>query len=206
MGAEPIHIGDSMKTNFNFAKLKNRIPTFAPSPLRVVTHHHEEYDVDIIDEETGEPTGEKEHIVNDWDTYETPTRATAADYLKMGWLPVVDKAPKAEEGHYVRKTGFADEVDGHIIMEYEQVPLPAPPPRTFRRSYLAQWINTKGKWDTFEAFLQSSPEFAFLWTYSTEFDENNAMWPTAIAAFQQVLQLTDNEVDEMLEFGVNGVE
>lgn len=194
-----------MKLNTHFAKLNNRIPEYAPVPLKVVTHHHEEYDIDVIDPETGEPTGETEHIVSDWDTWEKKLFPTAEDYLKMGWLIVIDKAPKAEEGHYVRKTGFADEIDGKIVMEYEQVPLP-PVYRTFRRSYLAQWINAKGKWDTFEAFLQASPEFAFLWTYSTEFDENNEMWPMARAGVQAALGLADEEVEEMLAFGVNGGE
>jgi len=193
-----------MKTNPNFAKLQNRVPKFAESPLRVVTHHHEEYDVDVIDEETGEPTGETEHVVNDWDTWRTEVRPTATDYAQMGWLPVIDKAPPAQEGCSVHKTGFADEVNGRIVMEYVQIPKPTQY-RTFRRSYLAQWINAKGKWSAFEAFLDNAPAFSFLWTYSTEFDENNEMWPTAIAGVQAALQLTNAEVEEMLEFGVNGL-
>lgn len=34
-----------MKTNPHFAKLNNRIPEYAPVPIKVVTHHHEGCDI-----------------------------------------------------------------------------------------------------------------------------------------------------------------
>jgi len=91
----------------------------------------------------------------------------------------------------------------HEIPESE-IPSGNQTPRIFRRSYIAQWIHAKGKWDDFEAFLNAQPEFAFLWTYSTEFDEDNPMWPTAINGVQIALNLTDEEVQNLLEFGENG--
>ena len=98
----------------------------------------------------------------------------------------------------------ADASKWHEIPESEIPPEPPSPPRTFRKSYLAQWIRANGKWDEFEAFLNSQPDFSFLWTYSTEFDENNQMWPMAIGGVQQVLNLTDEEVEKLLNFGENG--
>ena len=192
-----------MKTNYNFAKLKNHVPTYAHSPLQVVTHHHEEYDVDIYDDETGEPTGEKEHIVHDWDTCRTEIRPTASDYAQMGWLPVIDKTPEAEEGCYVRKTGLADEVDGKIVMRYEQVPLP-PVIHTYKRSYLAQWMRAKGKWDTFKALLTNIEDLDFFWETSTEFDSDHSQWNDVLALVKNALSLSDEDLAEMLAYGETG--
>ena len=192
-----------MKTNYNFAKLNNHVPTYAHSPLQVVTHHHEEYDVDIYDDETGEPTGENEHIVNDWDTWRTEIRPTASDYAQMGWLPVIDKAPEAEDGCYVRKTGLADEVDGKIVMRYEQIPLP-PRIHTYKRSYLAQWMRAKGKWETFNGLLAMSEDLEFFWNTSTEFDSNHEKWGEILVGVKMALSLTDGEISEMLAYGETG--
>lgn len=192
-----------MKTNPHFAKLNNRIPEYAPVSLKVVTHHHEEYDIDVLDPETGEPTGETEHIVSDWDTWEKKLFPTTEDYLRMGWLIVVDKAPEAEEGHYVRKTGFADEIDGRIVMEYEQVPLP-PVVHTYKRSYLAQWMRANGKWDSFKGLLGLSEDLEFFWETSTEFDSNHPQWGTVMAAVKSALELSDDDISEMLEYGERG--
>ena len=192
-----------MKTNPHFARLHNRIPEYAPTILRVVTHHHEEYDVDVLDPETGEPTGETEHVVNDWDTWERKTHPSPEDYLLMGWLIVIDKAPEAEEGHYVRKTGFADEIDGRIVIEYEQVPIPHVV-HTYKRSYLAQWMRAKGKWDDFKGLLGVSEDLGFFWETSTEFDSDHPQWGTVVTAVKSALELSDEDVEEMLEYGEHG--
>ena len=100
----------------------------------------------------------------------------------------------------------ADASKWHEIPESEIPPTPEQTPvRTFRRSYIAQWIRANGKWDIFEAFLDLQPDFKFLWDYSTEFDDDNQMWPAAIAGVQQALELSDQEVSQLLDYGENGV-
>lgn len=193
-----------MKLNTHFAKLHDRIPEYAPVPLKVVTHHHEEYDIDVLDPETSEPTGETEHVVSDWDTWETKIFPTASDYLQMGWLPVVDKAPEPDEGCYVSKTGLADEVDGKIIMEYVQLPIP-PIIHTYKKSYLAQWMRANGKWEIFNGLLNQSEDLNFFWGTSTEFDSNHPQWNDVLAVVKTVLGLSDDDVISMLKYGESGI-
>ena len=123
------------------------------------------------------------------------------------WIPVVDKPPTTppREGYHWEARGWA-EADGRIARQYAEVADPPPPPRVFRRSWLAQWIRGAGKWDAFSAFLAdpSAADLAFLWEYCTEFDENNLAWPAALAAIKAALALTDAEADDMLNFGATG--
>ena len=193
-----------MKLNTHFAKLNNRIPEYAPVPLKVVTHHHEEYDIPVIDPDTGEPTGETEHIVNDWDTEEVKIHPLPEDFAKMGWLVVIDKAPKPIDGYYVSKTGFADEVDGKIIMEYVQLPIP-PIIHTYKKSYLAQWMRANGKWGVFNGLLNQSEDLNFFWGTSTEFDSNHPQWNDVLAVVKTVLGLSDDDVISMLKYGESGI-
>ena len=79
-----------------------------------------------------------------------------------------------------------------------------PPGRTFKRSYLAQWIYSHEKWDAFQQALSGFPEFKFLWDYSTEFDEFNPSWPQAISVIQSAIGLSPTDLDEMLQFGETG--
>lgn len=192
-----------MKLNTHFAKLNNRIPEYAPIPLLLVIHHHEEYDVPVLDPETGEPTGETEHVVNDWDTTETKIRPSPNDYIQMGWLPVLDKAPSPEPGYTFQKTGYADEISGKIVMEYEKVPVP-PVVHTYKRSYLAQWMRANGKWETFNGLLGMSEDLEFFWETSTEFDSNHPQWGTVLTAVKSALELSDEDIAEMLEYGERG--
>ena len=72
------------KYDRNFCKPdENLRPLYCPLPLAVVIHHHDE----SVDPETGE------HWERDWDTSETKTNPTAADYAQMGYLPVVETTP-----------------------------------------------------------------------------------------------------------------
>ena len=77
----------------------------------------------------------------------------AADYARLRWLPVVDKPPQyiPDGYHYERRDPVVE--DGVITWQYVLVKDPPPLPRTFRRSYLAQWIRAAGKWPAFAAFL-----------------------------------------------------
>ena len=114
-----------MKQNRNFAKPdENSRPIYAPTVLRVVTHHHDEG----VDPETGE------HWERDWDTFETKTNPTAADYAQMGWLQLVDAAPvdPPDGQHYARNGEIVRDGDCYKWV-YVLVPNPPPPPRRWTR-------------------------------------------------------------------------
>lgn len=125
------------------------------------------------------------------------------DFVRLGWRSVVDKPPETDAAHYAAPTGWV--LDGAVIRRvYEVRENPPPPPRVFKRSYIAQWIRARGLWSAFGVFLDKNDEFAFLWLYSTEFDEDNSQWPTALAAFKAALSLTDAEAEAMLDFAATG--
>ena len=123
------------------------------------------------------------------------------------WLPIADKPPTTppREGyHYEARDWWL--IGGEIVRRYEEVADPPPPSRTFRRSYLAQWMYANGKWETFTAFIEDNAysHLRFLWEVCTEFDEDNEEWPTALAAIKAALALTDADVESMLDFGATG--
>ena len=124
----------------------------------------------------------------------------AADLKRVSDLP-----PPHDETHYAVPVRWA-EGETEITRIYDVLPEPPPPPRTFRRSYLAQWIRAAGKWDAFSAFLAdpAAADLAFLWEYCTEFDEDAPQWPAALAAIKTALALTDAEAEAMLTFGATG--
>ena len=130
-----------------------------------------------------------------------------ADYERLDWFLNVDEPPTTppRDGYHWEAGEWAVE-DGRNVRQYAEVADPPTPPRTFRRSYLAQWIRGAGKWGAFAAFLAdpAAADLAFLWEYCTEFDEDNASWPAALAAIKTALSLTDAEAEAMLDFGATG--
>ena len=142
--------------------------------------------------------------LRDGDSYIITPRAE--DYERLRWLPVVDKPPKyIPDGYHYERREPVDE-DGVITWQYVLVKDPPPPPRTFRKSWLAQWIYAHGKWPRFVAFLDSpdAQGISFLWSVCTEFDEDNGAWPGAVIAIKAALALTDAETEAMLDFGATG--
>jgi hypothetical protein len=127
------------------------------------------------------------------------------DFVRLGFKRVSDLPPPTDADHYAVPVRWA-ESDTEITRIYDVLPVPPPLPRTFRRSYLAQWIRAAGKWPAFAAFLAdpAAADLAFLWEYCTEFDEDNASWPAALAAINDALALTDAEAEAMLAFGATG--
>lgn len=124
------------------------------------------------------------------------------------WFPNKPDTPPTEppsEGYHWEAQGWAVE-GGRNVRQYAEVADPPPPPRVFRRSWLAQWIRAAGRWGAFAAFLAdpASADIAFLWQYCTEFDEDAPQWPTALAAIKTALDLTDAEAEAMLAFGATG--
>ena len=130
-----------------------------------------------------------------------------ADYERLRWLPIVDEPPTTppREGFHWERTRPVED-GGEIHWRYAEVADPPPPPRMFRRSWLAQWIRGTGKWGAFAAFLAApaAADLAFLWEYCTEFDEDAPQWPAALAAIKAALALTDAEAEAMLSYGATG--
>ena len=118
------------------------------------------------------------------------------------WYPVVKgEKPEWSPGQVLWWT-YA--VEGGVARKVYSVDAPS---RTFRKSWLAQWIYSHEKWPAFQAFLGTADAtgIAFLWSVCTEFDEDNAAWPQAVAAIKAAINLTDAEAEAMLEFGATGV-
>ena len=134
-----------MKQNRNFAKPdENSRPVYASTVLRVVTHHHDEG----VDPETGE------HWERDWDTFETKTNPTAADYAQMGWLPLVDAAPvdPPDGQHYERNGEIVRDGDCYKWV-YVLVPNPPPPPRRWTKLAIETALAQADMLDVVDAFL-----------------------------------------------------
>lgn len=142
---------------------------------------------------------------HDGDTY--IVAPSPADYRQHDYLPNVDEPPKEPPPYgYHWEAGQWHEVEGRNVLQYLAVQDPPPPPRVFRKSWLAQWIYAHGKWPAFQTFL-ASPDaqgIAFLWSVCTEFDEDAEQWPAALAAIKAALALTDAEAEAMLAFGATG--
>ena len=116
-----------MKQNRNFAKPdENSRPIYAPTVLRVVTHHHDEG----VDPETGE------RWERDWDTSETKTNPTADDYAQMGWLKLdngyAPSDPAPDGKHWERNGEIVRDGDCYKWV-YTLVDNPPPPPRRWSR-------------------------------------------------------------------------
>ena len=132
---------------------------------------------------------------------------TDRHYEAAGLKRVADEPPAVPPrgGHHWEARGWAED-GGRVVRQYAEAADPPPPPRTFRRSYLAKWIRAVGKWPVFSAFLAApeAADLAFLWEYCTEFDEDAPQWPAALAAIKAALRLTDVETAQMLDFGATG--
>ena len=148
------------KYNRNFAKPDADMrPLFCPMPLRIATPHHEEWDEDVVDPETGEPTSEKEHKSHDWTESRTVLRPDAEEAALAGYKPLspdwpVDPAPEGK--HYERTDKIeADGTDGYR-WTYRLVDDPPPPPRRWTRLSIKTALAQAGMLDAAKTFLSAS--------------------------------------------------
>lgn len=206
-----------MDLNYKFAKpiLKaDGTPDYAPAILRVVTHHHEEWDEPIIDPETGEPTGETEHMSRDWDTYETKLHPMATDYYQMGYVDVVEKMPSdAPVGYHYEARGWevhyaydiADET--FVRRVYEIVADPPAPPRRWTRLTIKSALADAHLLPTAQQFLSSynlKPDYP-AWEALTDSDYieegygGDEVWNSLLDGAAQALGKTRAEVDAFLD-------
>lgn len=146
-------------TNYtrNFAKLVDGAPQWGPIPLAVVTHHREEWDEEVLDPETGEPTGETEHRVRDRDTTETVLFPTAADYARAGYLPVVDDYPSepAPEGYHYEAISWTEFNDA-IRRVYAPVQNPPPAPRRWSSLAVKRVLEARGSWGEVKGLIEAA--------------------------------------------------
>lgn len=191
-----------MKLNRNFAKLKTDMTLdFMPIPLKVVIHHHEEADVPVLDPETGEPTGETEHVVRDWDTTEIKVRPTAADSRQTGYKPVdygyvpVEPAPEGKEW---TRTGRFVEADGTLRPEYRATDIPTPPPRTYSKYRLVLALQNEGVWDRVKAWLESIPGAWDLYLAAEDISGDEQLLESGVEAAKDAFGWTDAKVAEIL--------
>ena len=117
---------------------------------------------------------------------------------------MVDKFPvePPDDGYHWEASEWV-ESEGKIVRTYVQVITPEPV-HTYKKSYLAQWMRAKGKWETFLGLLSQSDDLNFFWNTSTEFDSNHEAWPTALYGIKVSLNLSDGDISEMLAYGETG--
>lgn len=197
-----------MKLNRNFGKLENGTLTYAPAILRVVTHHHDEWDEPVIDPETGEPTGETEHKSRDYDTWETKMWPTADDYAKMGWLRVVDEMPDEppQDGYHWEAAGWKQWL-GILKRVYEQVVNPPAPPRVFSKINLETAVFKRGLLAKLDAFVDTQTitnEFGDIMplrrAYNTAqtFREDHPLFAPYLEAAKSALGVDDETAEAIL--------
>lgn len=146
------------------------------------------------------PGGENARMnADNWKLY---TELVSADAPPgEGWYPVVKgEKPEWSPGQVL---WWIYAVEGGVARKVYSVDAPS---RTFRKSWLAQWLYFHRKWDAFKALLSQSPDLEFFWETSTEFDEDHPMWAGAMASMKTALGLTDLEVQEFLGYGATGRE
>lgn len=121
--------------NHKFAKPSaDGTPLYGPMPLGVEIPHHEEWDEPVIDPETGEPTGETQHMERDWVEKRTVIHPSSEDFKLMGYLPLVDEPPAdPPQGQHYERTGTIG-LDGDCYKwVYALVQDPPDPPRRWSR-------------------------------------------------------------------------
>lgn len=205
-----------IKYNREYAKPDaNGYPLYAPIPLVLHIPHHDEWDEDVIDPETGEPTGETEHKERDWIEDKYVQRPEAADWAQAGYLKLYDTNPGLhEQGKHWQKTGKIVITIDYYIWEYVLVDDPPPPPRVFSKLYLELALFKAGLLDAVDAFIDSQKiidkdtgkEMPLRRAYSTAltFAEDNEYFAPFLAAVKSTLGIDDVTAESILSASVEG--
>ena len=186
-----------MKLNRKFAKKELKqggIPDYAPAVLKVITHHHEEWDEDVLDPETGEPTGETWHKERDWDTEEIKLWPTAADYIKMEYVPVIDKFPTepASAGFHWEAAGWEASKDA-VRRTYVMAEDPPAPPVKYSVKKVAGKIRELGYTQAVrEALMQANAYEMYVGANYLLADDEDFLATKQLV--QQVTGITDADV------------
>lgn len=188
-----------IKYNHDYAKPdKDGYPLFCPMPLRYTVQHHEEWDEDVIDPETGEPTGEKEHHERDWTEEVVVAIPSKSDAAKAGYLPLYDNDPGPhEDGRHWERTGKIENADAYYFWEYTLVDDPPPPPRKFSVKSVAGKIKELGYTAQVREALMSANAYEMFVgaNYLREDDEDFLAMRGLV---QQVTGLTEEQIEAVL--------
>ena len=197
-----------MKLNKNFAKpilKQDGTPDYAPAILKVVTHHHEDYEEPVIDPETEEPTGETEHKTRDYDTYETKMWPTAEDYHKMNYLDVIDEMPvdfETPDGKHYEARGW-DIIEGVIRRVYQLVDNPPPAPRVFSKMKCVAALMEAGVWHEVKGYIEGAGLYD-LYLAAQDFREDNPYFVSGKAQLMASLGWTEEQAEALLAKCVTG--
>ena len=205
-----------IKYNRDYAKPDvNGYPLYAPIPLVLRIPHHDEWDEDVIDPETGEPTGEKEHKERDWTETRHIQQPGPSDWLAGGYKRLHDTDPGLhEQGKHWERTGKIADADTYYFWEHVLVDDPPPPPRVFSKLYLELALFKAGLLDEVDAFIDSQKiidkdtgkEMPLRRAYSTAltFAEDNVYFAPFLAAVKTTLGIDDETAEEILSASVEG--
>lgn len=132
----------------------------------------------------------------------TPAQYEAAGYKRV----LQDDPPQAEEGRYVRPTGY-DEDEKTIWRTYEQAPLPPAPPRTFSKFALEGKLFEEGLMASVDAIIDSQvitnsfgQTMPLRRRYDTAlvFREDHPDFARVLSAIKQALGVSDEKAEEIL--------
>lgn len=204
-----------IKYNHDYAKPDaDGYPLYAPVPLVLHVSHHEEWDEDVLDPETGEPTGETEHKERDWTEDRYVQQPSAADWAQAGYLPLHDTNPGLhEQGRHWQKTGRIVTATDHYVWEHVLADDPPPPPRVFSKLKLELALFRAGLLPAVDAFIDSQTitngqgeTMPLRRAYSTAltFAEDNEYFAPFLAAAKTALGIDDATAGAILSASVEG--
>ena len=204
-----------IKYNREYAKPDgNGYPLYAPIPLVLHIPHHDEWDEDVIDPETGEPTGETEHKERDWIENKYVQRPEAADWAQAGYLKLYETDPGMhEQGKHWQKTEKIVMTIDHYIWEYVLVDNPPHPPRVFSKLKLELALFKAGLLPAVDAFIdaqtitnEKGETMPLRRAYSTAltFSEDNEYFAPFLAAVKSTLGIDDATAEAILSASVEG--
>ena len=204
-----------IRYNHDYAKPdENGYPLYAPIPLVLHIPHHEEWDEDVIDPETGEPTGEKIHRESDWIEDKYVQQPAAADWAQAGYLPLYGTdLVLPEQGKHWQRTGKIKDADTNYFWEYILVDDPPPPPRVFSKLKLELALFKAGLLPAVDSFIDSQTianeqgeTMPLRRAYSTAltFAEDNEYFAPFLAAIKSTLGIDDATAEAILSASVEG--
>ena len=204
-----------IKYNHSYAKPdENGYPLYAPIPLVLHIPHHEEWDEDVFDPETGEPTGETIHHESDWIEDKFIQQPSVADWAQGGYLDLYDIDPGLhEQGKHWQRTGKIKDADTYYFWEYVLVDDPTPPPRVFSKLKLELALFKAGLLPAVDAFIDSQTitneqgeTMPLRRAYSTAltFAEDNEYFAPFLTEIKSTLGIDDATAEEILSASVEG--
>ena len=204
-----------IKYNHDYAKPDaNGYPLYAPIPLVLHIPHHDEWDEDVLDPETGEPTGEKEHKERDWTEDKYVQQPEASDWAQAGYLKLYDTDPGLhEQGKHWQRTGKINYADTYYFWEYILVDDDPPPPRVFSKFWMELALFKAGLLQAVDAFIDSQTitnekgeMMPLRRAYSTAltFSEDNEYFASFLSAVKTTLGIDDATAEAILSASVEG--